>query len=142
MSAKSTLQYNSGLSFDVELNGHTFAIDADPKYGGQNRGPKPMPMLLSALGGCSGMDVVSILHKMKYEDFELNIEVEGEYSQGDHPHVYETIQIAYTFKGELDPEKLKKAVELSMTRYCGVMAMLSKAADVSWKIVLNGEEVA
>ena len=67
MSVTSTITYNDAMNFDVEVNGHTFKIDADVKYGGQNLGPKPMPLLLSALGGCSGMDVVSILHKMKYE---------------------------------------------------------------------------
>ncbi|MCD4829910.1 MAG: OsmC family protein [Candidatus Cloacimonetes bacterium] len=143
MSVVSTITYTDGLSFDVEVNGHHFDIDADAKYGGKDRGPKPMPLLLSALGGCSGMDTVSILRKMKFADFKLKVEVEGEYSTGDHPHIYESIEARYYFEGEgLVEDKVKHAIKLSMTQYCGVKAMLDKAADITWKIFINGREVS
>jgi len=142
MSVQSTLTYKDGLAFDVELGGHHFTLDASPQYGGRDLGPKPMPLLLSALGGCSGMDVVSILTKMKIPAYTLSIEVEGE-PTGEQPNSYRTIEVRYLFTGqELPIDKLRHAIELSMTRYCGVKYMLSKASDITWTLIINGEKVS
>mgnify|MGYP006276248363 CR=1 FL=1 len=141
MPTKSVIKYEENMRFDVEVNGHHFKIDADEKVGGKDAGPRPKPLLLAALGGCTGMDVVSILRKMRVEDFDFNLEVEGE-STTEHPKHYKKITVNYIFKGEALPEKkIKKAVNLSETRYCGVSEMLGKAAKLDTKIIINGKEV-
>ncbi len=127
------------MAFDVELNGHHFLIDADEKVGGENRGPRPKGLILCGLAGCTGMDVVSILKKMRVEDYKLDIIVNGEQTK-EHPKIYSSIYLEFVFVGvDLPIEKLKKAVELSETRYCGVSAMLKKSSEITIKIKLNGE---
>ena len=141
MKQKSTVRFIDKMAFDVELNGHHFTIDAGSGVGGENRGPRPKGLMLSALGGCTGMDVVSILRKMKVTEYELSIDVSGEPTDT-HPKVYHTITIEFRFLGNNLPEsKIKKAVELSETRYCGVSEMLRKASEMKIKIYINGEEI-
>lgn len=129
--------HSDGLSFDVELQGHRFAVDADEQFGGKDRGPRPKALLLAGLAGCTGMDVASILGKMKmpYDSFAIEVDA----SQTDeHPKVYKEISIRYIFTGtELDRDKVQKAVDLSLEKYCGVTAMLSKTAQVRHEIVFN-----
>lgn len=116
---------------------HWMVMDGSGKYGGYEAAITPMEALLVSLGGCTGMDVVSILDKMgvRYNSFEM--EIEGERSE-EHPKVYTSIHIKYIFRGkDLPMEKLKRAVELSQTKYCSVSAMLRKAADLTWEIVVE-----
>ena len=141
MKQTSTVNWLGEMAFDIELNDHHFIIDADSKVGGENKGPRPKGLLLSSLAGCTGMDVVSILKKMKVEDYELSLNVDGELTE-EHPKIYHTINLNYIFTGKgLPAEKLKRAVELSETRYCGVTEMLRKAATINTKIIVNGEEI-
>ena len=94
--------------------------------------------LVSALAGCTGMDVVAILRKMRMSWHALAIEVQGELTE-DHPKVYATIHITYRFTGdELDAKKIEKAVRLSQEQYCGVTAMLEKTATITYDIIANG----
>ncbi|HNV49977.1 MAG: OsmC family protein [Bacteroidales bacterium] len=125
---------NRGMSFDVEVNGHKFLIDADEKVGGENRGPRPKPLLLAGLGGCTGMDVISILRKMRVEPEYFNVVVLAE-STNEHPMYYKKIHIEYQFRGkDLPMDKLEKAVNLSQERYCGVSFMLGKASEITSEI--------
>ena len=141
MKQTSTANWLGKMAFDIELNDHHFTIDADPKVGGENKGPRPKALLLSSLAGCTGMDVVSILKKMKVDDYRLKLNVEGELTE-EHPKIYHTINLNYIFNGkDLPAEKLKRAVELSETRYCGVTEMLNKAATINSKIIVNGDEI-
>ncbi len=141
MKQKSTVTFIDKMAFDVELNGHHFTIDADAGVGGENKGPSPKGLILSSLGGCTGMDVVSILRKMKVIEYELSIDVSGELTN-EHPKIYHTITIEFKFIGNDLPEsKIKKAVELSETRYCGVSEMLRKASEMKTIIYVNGEEI-
>lgn len=122
------------MSFDVEVNGHKFMIDAVEAVGGKNRGPRPKPLTLASLGGCTGMDVISILRKMRVEPDYFNISVSAE-STDEHPKYYNKILITYSFKGkDLPMDKLEKAVNLSQDRYCGVTAMLKHAAEITHEI--------
>lgn len=126
--------WTGDMSFDAEVNDHHIVFDADEMVGGHNRGPRPKAMLLAGLAGCTGMDVVSILRKMRIEPDYFNIYVEASLTE-EHPKVYDAIHIVYEFRGEdLPMEKLEKAVELSQERYCGVSAMLGKVAELSWEI--------
>jgi len=127
---------DEGMAFEVEVNNHKFMIDATEAVGGKNKGPRPKPLVLAALGGCTGMDVISILRKMRSEPEYFNIAVSAE-STDEHPKYYHKIHITYSFKGkDLQMEKLEKAVIMSQERYCGVTAMLGKASQITHEIVI------
>jgi putative redox protein len=131
------LEHTEDLAFKVDLQGHTFMVDADEQFGGRNRGPGPKPLVLSALAGCTGMDVASILGKMqmKYDSFALEVEAE---TNDEHPIVYTRILIRYILTGaEVDRSKVEKAVKLSTQKYCGVHEMLSKTAVIDYEIIVN-----
>jgi putative redox protein len=131
------IRYTKGMSFDVELDGHHFDIDADEEFGGQDRGPKPKKLLLSALAGCTGMDVVSILRKMRMPFDEFWLEADGDLNDAE-PSVYTAFTIRYCFRGkELDKAKIEKAVNLSQERYCGVSSMFRSFAKIETAILLN-----
>jgi len=139
--AKTTINWLGDMAFDAELNGHHFTIDAHAGVGGKDQGPRPKGLMLSSLAGCTGMDVVSILKKMKVTDYKLSIDVQGELTD-EHPKYYHKIIVEYKFKGNDLPEnKLQKAINLSETRYCGVSEMLRKVAEIKTIIFVNGEEI-
>lgn len=122
------------MAFEMDLDGHTIVTDVSKENGGDDLGPRPKVLLLSGLIGCTGIDVVSILKKMKVEYENLSIEVEAEETE-EHPKIYNRIHLIYTFKGKnLPMEKLEKAVSLSQEKYCGVAAMLRKAATITYEI--------
>lgn len=124
------------MGFDVEVNGHHFMIDADEAVGGIDRGPRPKPLMLAALGGCTAMDVISILGKMRVEIEDFSVSVDGDLTEV-HPKYFHTITVTYTFKGkDLSMEKLEKAVNLSQERYCGVSAMLTKSSLLKHEIII------
>lgn len=141
MNSKISMTWQENMVFDAEVNGHHIIMDADSQWGGQNQGPRPKPLILAALAGCSGMDVVSILDKMQVKEYRMKVDVEAEPTE-EHPIVYHTITMIFVFDGDdLPTEKLIKAVKLSTERYCGVHAMLQKAATMKLKILVNGNEV-
>jgi putative redox protein len=132
--------WDDKMAFVASVGGHELIIDADPEFGGEHRGPKPKPLLLVSLGGCTGMDVVSILHKMKVRFDRLNIEVEGTLTE-EHPKRFTVIVIRYQFVGQdLPMEKIRKAVNLSEERYCGVNATLKNCVEINTEIWLNGQQ--
>ncbi len=135
-----TAVWQDGLEFSVLQDGHEFTIDGSPEFGGHDRGPRPKNLLLSALAGCTGMDVVSILSKMRIEDYSLKILASGEYTD-EHPKVFRTLHIEFVFTGaDLPRGKLERAVELSQEKYCGVSAMLRHTAEIDCTITVNGRE--
>ncbi len=128
------INWLENMAFSAEVNGHKIVLDASDKVGGENRGPRPKPLLLAALAGCTGMDVVSILKKMRVEIDDLNIYVDGDITE-EHPKQFTQMHITYEFKGKnLPEEKLQKAVNLSDERYCGVSAMYRKAIKITHEI--------
>ncbi|MDP8267491.1 MAG: OsmC family protein [Candidatus Tenebribacter davisii] len=141
MKQSSTLIFQDKMAFDVELNEHHFTIDANEGVSGADRGPRPKGLVLSALGGCTGMDVVSILRKMKVTEYGLTIDVSGELTE-EHPKIYHTITVKFSFTGDkLSHNNIRKAVELSETRYCGVSEMLRKSSQIITLIYVNGEKI-
>lgn len=137
MAHTTKVTFESGMSFDVELDGHHFKIDADEKFGGKDLGPQPKKLLLSALAGCTGMDVASILKKMRVEFDAFWLDVEAALSDTE-PSVYTSFTVVYCFRGQkLDREKIEKAVRLSQENYCGVTAMFKSFAPVNTAIILN-----
>ena len=118
-------------------SGTSIAMDARPEHGGVGAGPSPMETLLLSLGGCTGMDVISVLAKMRapLDGFEIRITADR---AEEHPRVFTRIALEYVFTGaNLRPDQVTRAIELSQTRYCSVAAMLRRAADLtySWRIV-------
>ncbi len=124
--------WKGNMAFEWDLNGHKTMIDAVEAVGGENRGPQPKPFMLAALGGCTGMDVISILRKMRVTDSlaDFCVEVGGELTK-EHPKHYISMHVKYIFTAkdgmELPLEKLEKAVNLSEEQYCGVSALYKKA---------------
>ena len=122
------------MAFEVEVNGHKIIIDADEKVGGENMGPRPKPLMLAALGGCTAMDVVSILRKMRVNFENVNVKVDGELTE-EHPRHFYKIHLTYEFTGrDLPLEKLEKAVNLSQDKYCGVSYSYTKAMELTHEI--------
>lgn len=137
MADKISLKWVDGMAFDGEVNGHTLRIDANESVGGRDTGPRPKALMLLALAGCTAMDVVSILNKMRMEYDDFSVDVESNKTE-EHPVVYTDFKIVYKFKGNnLDREKIDKAVSLSQERYCGVSAMYKHIAPVTYEIVLE-----
>ncbi len=141
MATKVTTTWLEGMAFKSESDGHSLIMDVGKDGGGKDLGPRPKPLLLTALSGCSGMDVVSILGKMRISDYNLRIEMEAD-STPEHPKYYDMIRMFFIFKGEnLPADQIIHAVELSTTRYCGVNAMLKQAAQITSTIIINEKEI-
>lgn len=131
---KIKVNWQKNLSFLAEVNNHNLILDASEQVGGENKGPRPKPLLMAALAGCTGMDVVSIFKKMRVELDDFNVYVEGDITE-EHPKQFTSMHIIYEFKGKnLPEEKLQKAVDLSDERYCGVSAMFKKAIKITHEI--------
>jgi putative redox protein len=128
------IKWLENMAFSAEVNGHEMILDAAEKVGGENRGPRPKPLMMAALAGCTGMDVVSILKKMRVDLDDFNVYVEGDLTE-EHPKKYTQMHVIYEFKGKnLPEEKLQKAVNLSEESYCGVSAMYRKAFGITSEI--------
>ena len=120
-------KWQGKMKFDTVVNGHHLTMDLPESSGGEDAGPRPKPLMLAALAGCTGLDVVSLLRKMRQEFEYFNIIVEGD-TEDEHPNAFVKMHIIYELRGkDLDLEKLEKAISLSMDRYCGVSAVYRKA---------------
>jgi len=132
-----TANWKKKMAFEVEVGGHKMMIDAGEKVGGENKGPTPKPFMLVALGGCTAMDVISILTKMRVKLDDFSVKVEGDLTD-EHPKHYYKMKVIYEFTGKnLPMEKLQKAVNLSEERYCGVSASYRKAMELSSEIIVH-----
>ncbi|SPQ01430.1 Protein YhfA [Candidatus Sulfobium mesophilum] len=136
--ANAIIRYNGGLQFVGEADSrHAVVMDGEEKFGGRDSGARPMELLLMGIGGCSGMDVVSILKKKTERVTGLEINVDGKIAE-DYPHKYTDINIEYVVRGKgLSEEAVKRAIQLSMDKYCSVKATLEGSAKItfSYKIV-------
>ena len=122
------------MAFETKINGHRIILDAEPHVGGEDLGPRPKPFMLAALGGCTGMDVISILREMRVEVKSFNVRVIGDLVE-EHPRRFHRMHVIYEFEGEdLPLDKLEKAVSLSEDRYCGVSAMYKDALELTSEI--------
>lgn len=115
------------VAFETDMDGHKIITDATIEGGGSDLGPRPKKLMLTALAGCTGIDVIMILKKMKVEPESFNVIVEADVSD-EHPKLYEKMKVIFQFKGkDLPMEKLERAVKLSEEKYCGVTAVYRKA---------------
>ncbi len=134
MKHETSCSLNDGMSFDVAVGDHTFTIDAHENVGGQGKGPTPKPLMLAALAGCTAMDVIALMRKMRVNFTDFKVFTSGELTD-EHPKVYKSIHLTYQVYGtDIDQAKVAKAVELSKTKYCGVNAMLKQVAAVTYEI--------
>jgi putative redox protein len=128
----------NGMQFTgAATSGHTLMMDADDEFGGRNAGLRPTELLLVAFGGCSGMDVISVLRKKRQPLTGLEINVRGEKAL-EPPKVYEKIHIEYVVKGAgVEKQAVESAISLSLEKYCSIGAMLAKTANIthSYRIV-------
>jgi len=122
------------MAFKAHVNGHEIVLDAVPEVGGENRGPRPKPLMMVALAGCTGMDMVLILKKMRVEVEGISVRVIGDLTE-EHPKHFAHMHVIYEFKGkDLSMEKLEKAVSLSEEQYCGVSVSYRKAMGITSEI--------
>lgn len=135
MYRKTTTEWKGGMTFESDdPGGKTIIMDTNVEGSDVRFGVSPKSAMLSALASCSGLDVVSVLEKMKVTDYEFKIDVEGELTQ-EHPKYFHKVKIDYHFTGEdLNQKKIKKAVDLSVEKYCGVMEMFRHFSEVSIEI--------
>jgi putative redox protein len=125
------------MAFEANIDEHKVLFDASPEVGGKNAGPRPKPFLMASLAGCTGMDVVSLLKKMKVEFKSFNLKVEGNLTE-EHPKHYTAMHLIYEFTGDdLPMDKIKHAIELSQEKYCGVSATLRKAVEITYEIIID-----
>lgn len=137
---KSKVVWNEQMQFTGSTDNHTVTMDSKSPLG-KDSGPTPKELVALGMGGCTAMDVIALLKKYKQMPESFEVEVDVTPSQGRHPAVFEHAILTYTVKGQVESEKLLEAVVLSMTKYCGVNAMLSKALPIHYRVVLNGQEV-
>jgi putative redox protein len=130
---------NGDFGFEAsDQHGHTVQLDTSPETGGQNFGVRPMQILLMGLGGCSGIDIVSILKKQRQTVDSFRMVIEGERDSGQEPSLWKQVNIVFELKGQIDPEKAVRACELSISKYCSVAATLRAAGcQLKWAVKVN-----
>lgn len=120
----------------VSPSGHSVVLDSPE---GSNTAPSPMELILIALAGCTGMDVISILKKMKKEISKFEVSCEGERVEN-HPKIYKNINVNFYIEGNgIDEDSVKRAIELSKEKYCSVGIMLSKATQINYTFKINNK---
>ena len=124
------------FGFDAtDANGHTMRLDSNPESGGVNYGVRPMQALLMGLGGCSGIDIVSILKKQRQQVDGFTMKITGEREKGKEPSLWENVHLIFNLKGNIDADKAKRACELSMDKYCSVAETIKRAGGkLTWEV--------
>lgn len=129
-----TIKWNEKMAFSCETgSGHVIKMDAAQEIGGENTGPRPTELLLNAVAGCTGIDIISILKKMRLEPSAFNMEVHGDRAD-DHPKRFTDIHIHYHLEGDLPEDKVVRAIQLSKDKYCSVSHSLSAKITASYSI--------
>ncbi len=131
-----------GMKFTGETaSGFSVDMDAMPAVGGKNEGPRPAELPFVGLSGCTGMDTISILRKMRQNPTRFEVSVEGLDKAEEHPKVWREIKVVFHVDGDVEPAKLEKAIDLSRTRYCTVSLSLKNPMKIHYAYVLNGKTV-
>lgn len=128
---------NKAYHFEAKNEqGNTISIDASPAIGGENHGPRPMELLIMGLGGCSGIDILSILRKQKIEPAGFKVKIHADREKDAIPSLFTDIVIEFIFEGGIDANKAERAVQLSLDKYCSVSKTLEKTAKISHKVTV------
>jgi putative redox protein len=137
MEHKITINWTGDMAFEAEVPGGKVTLDADDNFGGTGKGVRPKPLMLASLAGCTGMDVVSLMKKMRLDVDNFHVDVKADLTD-EHPKHYQNVEVHYYFTGQnLDESKLKKCVDLSYERYCGVIYMFKQFTKVTPYIHFN-----
>ncbi|TAH27042.1 MAG: OsmC family peroxiredoxin [Cytophagales bacterium] len=130
---------NKAYHFEaINETGQTVHIDANPSIGGENKGARPMELLIMGLGGCSAIDILSILKKQKIEPKDMTISINAQREKDAVPSLFKEIHIKFTFFGEVDSLKAEKAIQLSLDKYCSVAKTLESTAKITYSFeILN-----
>jgi putative redox protein len=129
-------KWKGNMKFGSNVGGHQVTIDALPEGGGENQGPRPKDLMLTALAGCTAMDVISILKKMRITPDNFQVKIEANLTD-EHPKHFDKLHLIYEFQGkDLPLEKLENAVNLSQEKYCGVSYMYKKIMELTHEIVI------
>ncbi len=140
MKTTAEVHWIQGIGFEVQVREHHQFTDGKKEFGGRDRGPSPKEYVLAGLCGCTGMDVVSLLKKYKVSFDTFNVSAESEPTTT-HPVIFSEIHLNFTLTGpNIDNGLFEKAVDLSMTKYCGVSAMLVKSVPIYFHVIINGTE--
>jgi putative redox protein len=130
-----------GMGFQSSIRGHELVMDTKSESGGQDQGPSPKELLLAAICGCSGMDVVSILQKMRLQIDLCDVSAKTETTAG-YPSIFAEVLMRYDIKGpDIRADQAMRAVDLSMTKYCGVSAMVASVSPIRYEVYLNSEKI-
>lgn len=119
----------------INDTGNIIHMDGNPAIGGHNLGPRPMQMLLFGIGGCSTIDIISILRKQRIEPASIEVEIDGERDPNAVPSLFEKIHLTFKVGGVDDMNKVEKAAALSMQKYCSVSKMLEQAAEITYSVI-------
>ncbi len=135
-----TTTWKGNMKFEsTNPSGHNLFIDAGPENDGAGEGFRPKALMLSALAGCSGLDVASLIKKMKLKVEDFKIEIDANLTE-EHPKYYDKVIMEFHFFGnELNENKLQKAVDLSVEKYCGVMEMFRQFSEVKIKTIFHNQ---
>jgi putative redox protein len=138
MQHEATVRWAGAMRFIGKAgSNHLVPMDTAPEFGGEGSATKPLELLLVGLGGCTGMDVASLLSKMRVDFSGLEMNIKADRAE-EHPTVYTRVDIEYVVSGHgIDEDKVKRAIELSQEKYCSVSAILRKSCPVSftWRVV-------
>jgi putative redox protein len=133
-------RWKEKLKFTAVADGHEVPMDTRPPLG-DDSALTPKHLLLAAICGCTAMDVVALLKKLRQPPESLSIEADAPMTEGSHPHVFSQVRLTFKLTGPLDASKAVEAVRLSQTKYCGVSAMVAKAVPILYTIELNGNVI-
>jgi len=135
---ETSLEWDGEMGFACKSgSGHQIISDASPEHGGNNKGARPMELLLFSLSSCTGMDVATFLKKRKKHLEDMKVSAYGRRAAG-HPHVFEAITLEYILKGpDLTDNDIRWAVDLSLQKYCSVAGMLGKVCKINYRWKIN-----
>jgi len=118
-------------------SGNTIRIDASPEIGGVGGGARPMETVIMALGGCSSIDVLSILRKQRQTVKDFSVKIKANRREGETPSLFRDIHIEFRLVGAIDPEKAQHAADLSIQKYCSVAKIIEKTAEITYSVVVE-----
>ncbi len=139
---KSKLSWVNKMEFKSNTRGHENTLDATLESNGLNKGPNPKEYVLQGIAGCTAMDAIFYLNKYKLTPLSFDVEIEADLTEKTQPTYFKEVRLVYKFLGDqLPKDKVIKAVENSMTKYCGVSFMISKVCPIHYRVELNGENI-
>jgi putative redox protein len=135
---KVEVNHTTGFHFETKIRDHVFSMDTQVSQGGTNKGPSPKELMLAGIVGCTAMDIIALLKKHGMTPESLTVSGDAEPRQS-HPRVFTGVEVVFEVRGkDLTADKVTEAARLSLTKFCGVSAMVSKVVPIHYKVMLNG----